>query len=486
MRSVGVGVVLRVAPGVVAGAGVLLLALWLTSGRHTVPLPARLPEPETVRPVTTGKVNLAGVFLKSAGVPASLPGSWPRFRGERLDGISTETSLAQSWAPAGPKPLWSIALGEGYAGAAVLGGRVYVLDYDQAARRDALRCLSLADGGEIWRRSYPVKIKRNHGMSRTVPAVTAKYVVTLGPKCHVLCCDAQSGKYLWGMDLVRQFRTRVPLWYAGQCPLIDGGRAILAPGGTALMIAVDCATGKVLWKAPNPRGWGMSHSSILPMTLRGRKTYVYCAAGGVVGVDANCGAILWETDAWKISIATVPTPVHVGGGRIFLTGGYGAGCMMLQVAQEGGRFVPKPLYRLEAREFCSEQQTPILLASRSGLGERLLSVLAKGGPISQQLACMSLEGKVLWTSGIDNQYGLGPFLVAGDLLFALKDNGQLTLAQVGPRGMKVLAQAKVLYKQTDKGLLPGTDAWGPMALVDGRLIVRDLARMVCLDVRAGG
>ena len=27
-------------------------------------------------------------------------------------------------------------------------------------------------------------------MSRTVPAVTDKYVVALGPKCHVMCLDA--------------------------------------------------------------------------------------------------------------------------------------------------------------------------------------------------------------------------------------------------------------------------------------------------------
>jgi outer membrane protein assembly factor BamB len=32
----------------------------------------------------------------------------------------------------------------------------------------------------------------------------------------------------------------------------------------------------------------------------------------------------------------------------------------------------------------------------------------------------------------------------------------------------------------------GVDCWGPMALVGGRLIVRDMTRMVCLDVAAGG
>ena len=65
--------------------------------------------------------------------------------------------------------LWSLDVGDGYAGASVLNGRVYLMDYDRDKRQDASRCLSLADGREIWRFAYPVSVKRNHGMSQTVP-----------------------------------------------------------------------------------------------------------------------------------------------------------------------------------------------------------------------------------------------------------------------------------------------------------------------------
>ena len=60
-------------------------------------------------------------------------------------------------------------------------------------------------------------------------ALTDEYVVTVGPKCHVLCVDASSGEFRWGIDLVREFGTQEPLWFTAQCPLIDGSRAILAP-----------------------------------------------------------------------------------------------------------------------------------------------------------------------------------------------------------------------------------------------------------------
>ena len=55
--------------------------------------------------------------------------------------------------------LWSVNdLGEGYAGAAVANGRVYVLDYDEVREADSLRCFSLDDGKEIWRRWYGVRM----------------------------------------------------------------------------------------------------------------------------------------------------------------------------------------------------------------------------------------------------------------------------------------------------------------------------------------
>ena len=101
---------------------------------------------------------------KGDGQPANLPGVWPQFRGPNRDGISTEAmSITRSWGAGEPRELWGQDLGEGYAGATVLGGRVFVMDYDRTNRQDALRCLSLADGQELWRYAYPVVVKRHNG-----------------------------------------------------------------------------------------------------------------------------------------------------------------------------------------------------------------------------------------------------------------------------------------------------------------------------------
>jgi outer membrane protein assembly factor BamB len=349
-------------------------------------------------------------------------------------------------------------MGEGYAGAAVLHGRVFVLDYDMAKQEDALRCLSLADGKEIWRRSYPVVVKRNHGMSRTAPAVTDKYVVTLGPKCQVMCCEVATGKQCWFKDLVTEFGTTVPEWYAGQCPLIDGDKVILATGGKALMVAVDLATGKVLWQSHNPRGWKMTHSSILATTDQGKRIYVYCGSGGVAGVSAADGKIVWDTTDWVISTATLPTPIPIGDGRLFLCGGYDSGAMMIQMQGDS----VKTLWRLKPEVFGSDQQTPILYKGY------IYGVIPGG-----QMACLDLNGKQVWTSGPMSRFGLGAYVMADGLIYALNDTGTLTMIDANPNGYKALGSLKIL---------PGPDAWGPMAVVSGRLIARDLTKMICIDI----
>lgn len=453
---------LPVVAGIVAVA--LLALVWATSvPRDWVPLRVPVANADGAGSAAGESPLTQGKRTTGDGKPSDLPGAWAEFRGPNHDGVLIDSApLLDTWAPGEPKALWTIDVGEGYAGPAVRNGCIYLMDYDRDAQADTVRCLSLADGREIWKFSYPLAVKRNHGMSRTVPAVTDDFVVSLGPKCHVSCLDAKTGEFKWGIDLVREYGTVVPAWYAGQCPLIDGDRVILAPAGSSLMIAVELATGKVIWKTPNPRDWKMTHVSIAPMQLGDRKTYVYCGHRGVAGVAADDGSLLWETQEWKISIATVATPVPVPGERLFLSGGYEAGAMMLQLANEDGKWSAKPLFRLGADTFGATQQTPVLFE------DHLYGVRPNG-----ELVCLDLEGKVLWASGAGLRFGLGPFMIADGKVFVLDDDGDLAMVAAKPDAFQLLGQAKVLE---------GHDAWGPLAIAGNRLIARDLTRMVCLDI----
>jgi outer membrane protein assembly factor BamB len=418
-------------------------------------------------------VRIGALFNKGNGVPSSLPGLWLGFRG--ADGLNVAVPaapLADTWPTVGPVRVWSVELGEGHAGPAVWAGRVYVLDYDETRHADVLRCLSLDDGRQIWERGYPVRIKRNHGFSRTVPSVGSGAVVSIGPRCHLMIVDAVTGDLRWGVDMVRAFGTVEPDWYTGQCPLIDQGVAVFAPCGTnVFMMGMDCKDGREVWSTPMPGKWKMSHSSVVLTTIGGKRMYVYAAINGMAGVSAEAedrGRLLWKTEEWSPSVI-VPCPVVLENGRIFVTAGYGSGAMVFDVKREGDRFEVAMVKRYTPREgFASEQQTPVAFDGR------LFGVLPKdAGPDRNQFACADAEGKILWTSGKDARFGLGPVLVAGDRFLVMADDGVLTMVRASTAGWQMMTQAKVL---------DGHDAWGPMALAGTRLLVRDSKRMVCLEL----
>jgi len=462
--------------------GAVLVAAWLTGGPGRA-LSVRLPDSGPVGRSGQGvPEKVVGELKRSGGVAADVRGEWRGFRGPMGENVSDDfTELARTWLPAGPPELWSKEVGEGYAGCAVLAGRIYLQDYDAKRRREMLRCFSLADGQDLWVYSYKFPIKRTHGYTRTVPALTEEHVVLMGSKCHVSCLDANTGALRWDLSLVNKYGTTVPQWYTGQCPIIDDGNVILAPcghvvreegpdgktvtrGKSVLMTALNCETGKVVWEVPNDDGWEMAHGCIAVMELEDySKMYVYCASGGVVGVSTD-GRVLWKKKDWTVDFANVPTPVPIRDNRLFLCGGYGAGSAVIRIEKEGEAYVARELWRKPPSVFGSQQQTPVFYKNH------LFGTRQDG-----QFVCLTTRGEVVWSSGPARKFGKdgGAYLIADDLVYLLDDDGVLTMLEATPQAYKPLEQRKVL---------PGHHSWAPMAIVAGRLLLRDDTVLKCLDV----
>ena len=426
---------------------------------------------------TARVVDLTGCFKSFPEVlEGKLAGSWLGFRGNLRDNmVSDSMNLATSWPESGPKVIWQIELGDGHAMPAIANGCAYVLDYDEARSGDIIKCLNADTGAMRWEHLYRVKTKRNHGISRTVVATDSNSVVSIGPQCHVVSLVASNGTYRWGFDMVQRYGTKVPLWYTGQCPLIDNGVVVLAPAGTnVVMSGIDIETGKTVFETPAPGGLEMSHSSVMIMTVAGVRQYVYAALGGIIGVAADGekrGALLWRTTAFVPSVVA-PSPVPLPDGRLFMTSGYGFGSAMFRVAKDAsGTWSAELLYKKDKKVFACEQQTPILFNGH------LYSVIPNdGGGDRQQLACMTPDGERLWTSGKDDLFGLGPYLVtSGGLMVLMNDMGTLTLARISKDGYQRLGRFALMGGK-------GRDAWGPMVLIQNRLFVRDSTRLYCLDV----
>ena len=103
--------------------------------------------------------NSALLAVLAAGATAAAE-DWPQWRGADRLGIWTETGILREFPDAGLIVKWRGPVGGGFAGPAVTGGRVFVLDYTETGPRTMdgrERILALdEEGGEVlWTCEWP-------------------------------------------------------------------------------------------------------------------------------------------------------------------------------------------------------------------------------------------------------------------------------------------------------------------------------------------
>ena len=227
-------------PGVVAALGVLVLVLWVR-GASLSDLQLRVAQgPGGASIDAVDGVAAGGRLIAGTGKPpinhdhpqqtaGDLSGEWPGFRGSNRDNIAPPGDagpggqLARAWPSGGPKVLWSVPLGEGYAGAG-RSGRPRLPPGLRRRRRPATPCD--ASRSRAARKSGAIPTpSRSNGITACrapCPPIAGSYVVAMGPKCHVTCLDATTGQLRWQINLVRQYGTKVPGLVRGPVPA--GGR----------------------------------------------------------------------------------------------------------------------------------------------------------------------------------------------------------------------------------------------------------------------
>ncbi|MEX1128321.1 MAG: PQQ-binding-like beta-propeller repeat protein [Vicinamibacterales bacterium] len=407
--------------------------------------------------------SLAGCLLLASTV--LFGADWPQFRGPARDGISKETGLLRTWPAGGPKVRWSVPVGQGYAGAAIVAGRVYHHDYNEKTNEWSVNARSLADGKALWQYKETKPIRPNHAITRTVPAVDGRHVFSLDPKLGLHALDAKTGARLWQKNLVAEYKAMIPPWYNGQNPLLEPDRIIIATGGAAILVALDKATGKEIWRTPNPKKYVLTHASVMPATLGGVRQYVFGTLNGPVGVSAETGELLWEFPR-RFNVAVAPSVLPIDNERVFMTASYDAGSVMVRVRKEGRTFRAEAEWDMAHNEWNSEVHTPILAQGH---------LFAVGKKKRGLFTCLSLDGKEVWSSDGQAAFELGSFLLADGRFFVLEGRtGILRMIDANTKGYKELASAQVLS---------GPDVWAPMALSDGTLVIRDLTKMIALDLR---
>ena len=360
--------------------------------------------------------------------------------------------------PAEAKPLWKVDMtGRSFAGVVAAGDRVIVMDHEDRVK-DIVRCLSAADGKELWKYEYANEVGEDEEVDewgvdpRATPVIADGKVVVLGAKGQVVCLNLADGKKLWEKDLEVEFKTSRPDWGFCSSPTLAGGNVIVNPGGKVGVAAMSLKDGSTVWGAKSA---GNNYASFIVATLGGVTQVVGIDAAYALGLDAKDGKELWKFEIDPGEGYLGPSPLAADG-KLLLVDSRDARLHEF----DGAKAKDEPAATSE--DFYMDNNSP---------------VMAEGmilGTTSDGLMALSPKDlSTLWKDDSNKAFrGFSHIITGKGRALVLGENGTLVLVKLGKDSVSTLGSIKV-----SKGGYAGP------ALVGDKLFVRDEKTAYCYELK---
>lgn len=419
---------------------------------------------------------------------------WPHFLGPLFNATTPETRLLGAWPDGGPKKVWELNVGAGYACPALAGGRLVY--FHRIDGRETVDCLDPETGRRFWRYDYPAEYEDRYGYSagpRSSAVIAGGRVYVAGVTAMLHCLDLESGSVIWRRDLRTEFQVPQYFFGYGPTPCVWQDRVIVNVGGKAqggvkgtCVAAFDRLTGRTLWEVED--SWGAGYASPIVVRLRDREVALVIAAGesrpsvgGLLTIDPRDGRVYdrfpWRARAYESVIAG--TPLALDDRRVFISECYEKGGTLLEF--DAGL---KSRQIWTARGFGLHWMMPLLQDGH-------LYGFAGRNPPDTEFKCLDVAtGRIVWSDdmrfsqdGRVNGFFRASLLRAGERVFCLGEDGLLAEFELSPRGATTRQRLR---------LFSAHSTWTLPALHRGLLYVthntpdlreRHPPRLICYDLR---
>lgn len=363
---------------------------------------------------------------------------WPQFLGPTRNGLAGEGEKAlPDKFDSEPKAIWQKKLGSGFAGPAVVDGKVIV--FHREGDEVLIESLYATDGSPQWKFSAPTDYQDSFGFDngpRATPTVADGKVFAHGADGMLFALDFKTGKLLWKFD--SKAETNSPQGFFGRAcaPLVVGSHVILTTGGTHMgkpagIVALEAATGNLVWQSVEDEA---SCSSPIKYGDPKEPRLLCWMRNELWSLDATTGKVRHHKRLRSDMDASVnaATPISVGKGGYFLSAGYGVGGSRWALEPDDEKFEGDPLNR---GLFESHYSTPVFSGSHiygfNGRQEQ-----------GQTLRCIDIqEGKLKWDSP---KVPGGTLLIVGDKLICMTEQGELWIVKASPDKFEQLISTQIL------------------------------------------
>jgi len=411
---------------------------------------------------------------------------WPRFLGPTGDSVSTEKGMLNPWPEKGPKIVWQLPVGDGYAMPSIARGKLYLFDREKNTAR--LRAINSETGQPLWEFTYPTEYKDLYNYSggpRCCPVIDNGLVTILGPEGLLHCLNADDGKPIWKFDTTTTFGVIQNFFGVGATPVVEGDLLLVMVGGSpkgsdevpfqelknngTAMVAFEKKTGKIKWKSGNDLA---SYATPIVVDLDGRRTCLAFCRAGLLGLAPETGEVLFEFPwrATPLESVNAANPVVVGN-RVLISETYGPGAALLEIKNRKVNVVWSDREMGREKSMQAHWATPVY---RDG------HLYGCSGRHTENAEFRCIEwatGKVLWS---EMDLTRTSFLLVEDNLIVLGEDGTLRLVKATPK--KYTELSRVRYVTENEPLLR-SPCWAAPLLSHGLLYVRGKDRLLCLDLK---
>jgi len=381
---------------------------------------------------------------------------WPEWRGPHRDGVVSEEPT--TW----PEKLnlkWKTEVGIGHASPVMAAGSIY--DFARQGDQETVLSIDPSNGKIRWKQQYaapytmnPAAVSHGEGPKAT-PLYANGKLYTFGISGILSAFDAETGKPLWRLDFVRQYKDGAPDFGTSASPILDNGLLIVHVGGTKLgaLTAFDPGTGTVKWSWD---GDSPAYASPIVVNLGGVRQVVTQSHSNIVGVAAASGKLLWKIPFKTSYDQNIVTPVLYKDTLIF--SGIDKGVFAVRLVKKNDAWSAETVW--QNKDVSMYMNSPVLS------GDLLFgfSHLKKG-----QLFCLDARtGATLWT-GSPRSGDNAAMLASSTTLYALTPDAQLLIARPTAKSLGEIRRYEVA----------GSATWAhPVVLSDGFLIkdLKTLAR----------
>lgn len=424
------------------------------------------------------------LFILTAGGAwgSCFAADWPQWRGPTRDGVWSETGVVERFETREMPVKWRVAIGSGYNGPTVAGGRVFVMDrVTQPGQQERVHCFDAQTGDKLWSYAYECAYERVEYKVGPRASVTISdgRAYSLGTMGNLHCFDAKSGKVIWSHDCRQEYQARVPVWGIAAAPLAEGGLVIVVAGAkdNDCLMAFDKATGQERWRALNDSA---SYSAPVIIEQAGKRVLVCVTGERVVGLDPQTGRLYWEHPFLpKETVITIATPVFDG--EHLLATSFYDGSLLLKVHQD--KLAVEQVWR---RRGASETRTDALhccISTPMILGGYIYGVDSYG-----ELRCLDLKtGNRIWedlTATPKARWSNIHMVRNGDRVWMFNERGELLISRLAPDGFHEISRAKLIDPTQDQLDQRGGVTWSHPAFANRCVFARNDKELLCADLSA--